>query len=144
MTGTSQHIIDFFEALTPGQVQHLGDIYASDAYFKDPFNEVHGLAPIQDVFRHMYGSLEAPRFHVTECVAHGGQCFLVWEFRFRFKNSDREQTLRGCSHLKLGADGRIAWHRDYWDAAEEIYEKLPLLGTLMRWLKKRTAGTKSA
>ena len=26
-------------------------------------------------------------------------------------------------------------HRDYWDAAEELYEKLPLLGALMRWLK---------
>ena len=32
---------------------------------------------------------------------------------------------------------RITLHRDYWDAAEELYEKLPLLGTLMRWLKRR-------
>jgi hypothetical protein len=28
-------------------------------------------------------------------------------------------------------------HRDYWDAAEELYEKLPVLGGLMRWLKTR-------
>ena len=34
-------------------------------------------------------------------------------------------------------DGRIALHRDYWDAAEELYEKLPVLGVLMRWLKSR-------
>ncbi|WP_413888997.1 hypothetical protein [Candidatus Aalborgicola defluviihabitans] len=34
-------------------------------------------------------------------------------------------------------DGRILDHRDYWDAAEELYEKLPLLGGLMRWLKRR-------
>jgi steroid delta-isomerase len=27
-------------------------------------------------------------------------------------------------------------HRDYWDAAEELYEKLPLVGALMRWLKR--------
>jgi steroid delta-isomerase len=27
-------------------------------------------------------------------------------------------------------------HRDYWDAAEELYEKLPVLGALMRWLKQ--------
>jgi hypothetical protein len=25
---------------------------------------------------------------------------------------------------------------DYWDAAEELYEKLPVLGGLMRWLKR--------
>jgi hypothetical protein len=28
-------------------------------------------------------------------------------------------------------------HRDYWDAAEELYEKLPVLGSVMRWLKAR-------
>jgi steroid Delta-isomerase len=45
--------------------------------------------------------------------------------------------MRGCSHLKLSADGRIADHRDYWDAAEELYEKLPGVGALMRWFKRR-------
>ena len=47
--------------------------------------------------------------------------------------------MRGASHLELADDGRIAWHRDYWDPAEEVYEKLPLLGGLMRWLKRRAA-----
>ena len=28
-------------------------------------------------------------------------------------------------------------YRDYWDVAEEMYEKIPGLGALMRWLKKR-------
>jgi len=30
-------------------------------------------------------------------------------------------------------------HRDYWDAAEELYEHLPLVGSLLRWLKRRIA-----
>jgi hypothetical protein len=47
-----------------------------------------------------------------------------------------EQCIRGGTHLRLAADGRILEHRDYWDAAEELYEKLPLLGALMRWLKR--------
>jgi hypothetical protein len=38
----------------------------------------------------------------------------------------------------LDDEGRITLHRDYWDAAEELYEKLPLIGSLMRWLKKRS------
>ncbi|MGA0584669.1 MAG: nuclear transport factor 2 family protein, partial [Castellaniella sp.] len=32
--------------------------------------------------------------------------------------------------------GLVSFHRDYWDAAEELYEKLPVLGRLMRWLRK--------
>jgi steroid Delta-isomerase len=48
-----------------------------------------------------------------------------------------EQCVRGGSHIVFGDDGRIALHRDYWDAAEELYEKLPAVGRLMRWLKRR-------
>ena len=55
------------------------------------------------------------------------------------KNYDKtkEQTIRGGSHLILNADGKIVSHREYWDSAEELYEKLPVVGALMRWLKKR-------
>ena len=37
--------------------------------------------------------------------------------------------------------GRVVAHRDYWDAAEELYEKLPVLGALMRLLKRRLRAT---
>jgi len=52
-------------------------------------------------------------------------------------DSARTQRIQGVSQLELAADGRISLHRDYWDAAEELYEKLPLLGALMRWLKRQ-------
>jgi hypothetical protein len=48
-------------------------------------------------------------------------------------------VVRGASHLLLSVDGRIAVHRDYWDPAEEVYEKVPVLGALMRAIKKRIA-----
>jgi steroid Delta-isomerase len=68
----------------------------------------------------------------------GDQCFMSWDFVFAMRRfNSGEQIIRGSSHLTLATDGRIAQHRDYWDAAEELYEKLPLLGGLMRWLKRR-------
>ncbi|MBX3608432.1 MAG: nuclear transport factor 2 family protein [Hydrogenophaga sp.] len=135
----AQRVVAFYEALTPHALDRLDEIYAPHARFKDPFNEVQGLAAIRTVFEHMYASLEQPRFEVTRCLVDGDQCTLVWAFRFRFKRFDTttEQCVRGASHLVMGEDGRISDHRDYWDAAEELYEKLPLLGGLMRWLKRR-------
>ncbi len=38
-----------------------------------------------------------------------------------------------------GADGRIQRHRDYWDTAEEVYAKLPVLGALVRWLRRKAS-----
>ncbi len=134
-------IVHFFETLSPQAVAQLGNIYTPDAYFKDPFNEVRGEPAIVKIFAHMYVALDAPRFVVTGQVVQGDQCFLVWDFKFFFKGkTGKEQTVRGTSHLKLASDGRITYHRDYWDAAEELYEKLPVLGSFMRWLKKRAGG----
>ena len=135
-------LCDFFEHLTPERLDDIALHYTADARFKDPFNEVRGPAAIRGIFAHMYRDLHEPRFVVTQRVVDGAQCFLVWEFRFRFKRFDTEtaQVIRGGSHLQLADDGRIADHRDYWDAAEELYEKLPLVGGLMRWLKRRANG----
>ncbi|MCA0211969.1 MAG: nuclear transport factor 2 family protein [Proteobacteria bacterium] len=129
----------FFAALGPLDLARLSDFYTPDAYFKDPFNEVRGVPAIEGIFRHMFDALQAPRFVITSRLVDGDQCFLVWEFRFAFRNFHKEveQVVHGGSHLLLSPDGRIRSHRDYWDAAEELYEKLPVVGGLMRWLKRR-------
>ena len=131
----------FFSEMTPGHLARLGEVYSADAWFKDPFNEVQGLDAVRGIFQHMYDSLNQPRFIVTTRVVQGRQCFLTWDFVFGLRGQSTEITVRGASHLWLapGTDGRwrITRHRDYWDVAEELYEKLPLLGALMRWLKRR-------
>ena len=139
MRQAAARVVDFFETLSPASLAQLGALYTPQAYFKDPFNEVSTLADIRQIFSHMYATLEQPHFVVTGCIVDGAQCFLTWEFKFRFKSYDRQtdQTVRGGSHLKFNAQGRVEFHRDYWDAAEELYEKLPVVGGLMRWLKQR-------
>jgi ketosteroid isomerase-like protein len=132
-------LVAFYEQLTPGGVAGLANLYAEEAYFKDPFNEVRGRAAVQHIFMHMFEALHEPRFVVTGRVVQGNVCFLTWDFHSRFKRfqPDLTRTMRGASHLVFDAAGRVAVHRDYWDPAEELYEKLPLLGSLMRWLKQR-------
>ncbi|MBK6471547.1 MAG: nuclear transport factor 2 family protein [Betaproteobacteria bacterium] len=131
-------IIELFEQLSPAGLSRLAEIYTDDARFKDPFNEVQGVPAIRRIFEHMFRTLEAPRFVIHDAVVQGGQCFLTWDFVFRLKRAGSDElVVRGGSHLKLAEDGRISLHRDYWDVAEELYEKLPVLGTLMRWLKRR-------
>ncbi len=117
----------------------LGTIYAPDAHFVDPFNAVQGIDAVEKVFRHMFESLEHPHFVVIGQVVQADQCFLLWEFRFRFRSfrSQVDQVVAGTSHLRFDAQGRITHHHDYWDAAHGIYEKMPLIGTLMRWLRER-------
>ena len=134
-------IVAFFEQIAPSDVARIGDIYAEDAYFRDPFNEVRGVAAIARVYAQMFKRLDQCRFVITTTVANDEGAFLVWDFTFRIRRWRPSRTLaiHGASHVKLTAAGKVAYHRDYWDAAEELYAKLPLIGPVMRFLRKTLA-----
>ena len=125
----------YFEALQPADVARMGTLYGEHAYFRDPFNEVRGLGAVQRIFAHMFESVEAPRFVVRDAFAQGEQGFLTWDFHFKARG--QAMLIHGSSHLRFAPDGKVIYHRDYWDAAEELYEKLPGVGALMRWLTRR-------
>lgn len=132
----------FFERFAPQDLPALADWYAADAAFKDPFNDVRGLRRIERVYGHMFEALTEPRFQVTSKLVEGSQAWLTWNFTFVSRGST--VLVRGASHFRFGADGKIAGHRDYWDPAEELYEKAPVLGALMRWIRRRLAAPQDA
>jgi hypothetical protein len=136
-----QRVVTFFETLTPASSTQLAQIYSVDASFKDPFNAVQGVPAIERIFSHMFVQVEAPRFVITTQVLQEDQAFLTWDFLFRMKRFSRaEQCIHGATHLRFDVAGKVNLHRDYWDAAEELYEKLPVLGGLMRVLKRAGRG----
>ncbi len=130
-------VIALFEGLQPADLARLGDFYTADARFKDPFNDVSGLASVARIFGHMFEALGTPRFTVLRAIGGGPDVVLTWDFDFHLGR--RPLRIHGASHLGFDASGRIVLHRDYWDAAEELYAKLPLLGALMRALRRRLA-----
>jgi hypothetical protein len=88
----------------------------------------------------MFEALESPRFVITHQVQQGAQCFVTWDFLFSMRRFDagKTQTIRGASHLFLKQESglwKVSAHRDYWDPAEELYEKIPVVRMFMRWLK---------
>ena len=133
-----RRVVDFYATVTPGSLDRIDALYAQDAGFKDPFNEVRGRHAIRKVFEHMYRQVHAPRFVVHSAVAQGDFAMLTWTMHYLSSaRSADEQSIRGCTELRFDSAGQVALHRDYWDAAEELYEKLPLLGALMRALRRR-------
>ena len=132
-----QQLVYCYEHLTPQSLDSLKACYAPQAQFKDPFNDVQGVERIAQVFEHMFTTVDAPRFQVTEQLVQGQQAFLAWEFHFRMRRwrKAQPQCVHGGTFLRLNVQGLVLEHRDYWDAAEELYEKLPLLGSLMRRLR---------
>jgi steroid delta-isomerase len=86
----------------------------------------------------MFTQVRDPAFRVTKVIIGEGDAILFWTFHFRFKGMGCKsvQKLEGVSHLAFDTDGLITLHRDYWDAAEELYSRLPVIGSLMRGLQR--------
>ncbi|HEY5798730.1 MAG TPA: nuclear transport factor 2 family protein [Burkholderiaceae bacterium] len=138
-------VIAFYETIAIDTVPQLAELYAADAWFKDPFNDVAGVAAIDCIFRHMYAQVDAPRFVVHTHVLQDDDAFLTWEFHCTPKGRHGPPlVLRGATHLRFNAQGKVAMHRDYWDTSEELYEKLPVIGWLMRALHRRGAAPHDA
>lgn len=41
------------------------------------------------------------------------------------------------THLRFDGEGRVAYHQDYWDSGANLFEKIPVLGSGIRAVKRR-------
>lgn len=131
----------YFETLTPQSVPGLRVLASPDMLFKDPFNRVEGVDKVERVFAHMFEVLDRPRFTIDRVAADGSVALMLWTFRFHAKRwrPDEEQVIVGASEIHADPRGRITAHIDHWDAAEQVYEKMPVLGGLLRFAKRKLA-----
>ncbi len=108
MNSPSDRIVHYFESLAASDLARIGDIYAPNARFIDPFNDVTGEDRIRAIFAHMFETLEKPSFVIIDRIENPLQCFLTWDFQFRFRRLRQEtpHCIHGGSHLILGPDGR--------------------------------------
>lgn len=124
-----------YEELSPERLEDLRELLARNVRFKDPFNDVRGadamLRAVAAMFR-----LGAPQFEVLDCVASGRAGYILWRYTSD-RGSARAWIIRGMTELRFDAEGRIAEHIDHWDAAEQIYDKLPLIGRLLRLVRRQ-------
>jgi steroid Delta-isomerase len=129
----------FWETLSPASLVGLRTVYSEAVQFRDPFNDLQGADQLEALLARMFERLHTPRFVVREVAVQNDGAVLLWDFHYRLRGwqPHRQRHIHGASHVRFAADGRVSIHRDYWDAAEEVYEQLPVLGALLRCLKRR-------
>ncbi|KAF1010027.1 MAG: hypothetical protein GAK32_01743 [Pseudomonas fluorescens] len=127
-----------FASLDKHNLHQLDSLYSQDIHFCDPLHEVQGLTALQRYFAELYDNVRHLNFdfHGFDQVAEG-EGYLRWTMSFCHPRLANGEMIRveGCSHL-LWRD-KVYRHRDYFDAGALLYEHLPLIGRMIRWLKRR-------
>jgi steroid delta-isomerase len=144
-----ERYVGFMTSLAPASLAGVEAIVTDDMHFRDPFNDVHGRAHFVRCLEDMLHQLDDLRIdvtHVAPLSARGSavdatsRFALYWHFGGRLnKLGGRPWAVTGVAVIALAADGRVQEHLDYWDAAGGLYEQLPLLGGLLRWVRRRFA-----
>lgn len=130
---------EFFSRLTPKDLDRLDHFFTPGARFKDPFNDVRGIAGIRAVFEHMFQHCPAPRFDVHEIVVKGRVAYFRWRFRDRLPDQPGRFRLDvdGLSRVEFDDQGLVIEHIDFWDPAEHLYVQIPFVGWLLGQIRKR-------
>jgi steroid delta-isomerase len=133
--------VTLFENMNIDDLVNLDRFFTSNAHFKDPFNEVHGLDKIHHIFEHMFTTLDNPSFLVDEALLTADVAYIKWQFNAQLKN--KSMTFIGISRVVFNEQGLVSEHIDYWDASEQFYMKLPFIGALVRFIQRQVSAIKA-
>jgi hypothetical protein len=113
------------------------ELYAPDAYFNDQIKELTGAAAIGDYLARSAEMLVEPRIEVQGTASQGGDHYVRWLMTFRTEPDEPPISARGITHVRFGADGKVIFHADFWDVSAAVWERLPVVGTVIRKARAR-------
>lgn len=131
----------FFEDFSGDRIGRLlQETYAEDVFFNDTLKTIRGREALAHYLDDSAAAVDDCRVQVLETTRTAADEHLVrWRMSIRFKRFRRgtDTETVGLSHLRFDADGRVVYQQDYWNAADGLYEHIPLIGQLIRMVKRR-------
>ena len=128
----------FFENINSStSIEEYENFFATNVKFKDPFKEVNGIQQVYKIFQDMYIKLENPRFEILETIEQDNFGYIKWNFIYNFKKDTKTNHFQGVSRIEFNKEGKAISHIDYWDAAKNVYEKIPILSFFIKLIKTK-------
>jgi limonene-1,2-epoxide hydrolase len=127
----------YFAELHMDDTSVLNEIYSDKVFFKDPIHEINGRENLKSYFKKLNENLIQGSFLFTDESIVDNKAYLSWEMSLKLKKPKKYVQASGISVLTF--EQKITKHRDYFDAGELFYENIPILGSMIRFIKKKIA-----
>lgn len=136
----SARIRESFNSYRPGREEILSRLYHPDIHFIDPLGETRGLAGVTEHYQNIYQNVQMIRFEFANEAVHGNRHLCTWKmFLVTPKlNAGREIELAGVSDILFDELlNLVIYHRDYYDLGAMLYEHIPLVGSVIKTIKRK-------
>ncbi|MBN1956858.1 MAG: nuclear transport factor 2 family protein [Desulfuromonadales bacterium] len=133
-----EHFKTVYQELNRDSLDKLESIYAPDIHFIDPAHRIKGFESLSSYFSSLYQNLDSIIFTFETEIVSGNHVVLTWSMKFSHPRiaKGRPVCVEGCSWLEFNNDGKVIFHRDYFDMGAMLYEHLPLLGRIITKIKR--------
>lgn len=130
----------FFSPFSQHKLGDIAAVYADTVVFRDPVHQLHGLDALHDSFYELSRNIDFCTFEYLDETVGDGFAFITWNMLFRhpYLAGGKQLNVRGITHAKFHE--RIYYHEDFYDMGAMLYDNVPVLGGMTRWLKRRLQG----
>lgn len=134
----AQRVREAYQSLASTEIADVESLYTTDVHFEDPSHAIQGKAALIRYFGKMFRKLHQCSFKFHSTIADGSNVCLTWTMFFNHPKLSGGETIRveGASYLKT-RNGKIYYHRDYFDLGAMLYEHLPVVGIIVQKSKQR-------
>ncbi len=140
MNDRSKRIRSAFNDLDARNLDVVDQFYAPDVIFEDPLGRIEGREELRAYYAAMYQTVLAIRFEFADDIVQDQSHVAFWSMFLRAPrlNKGREIAVEGNSLIRFGGpEDQVIYHRDYFDMGAMVYHHIPLLGRVVRHIRKR-------
>lgn len=132
-------IVKAFNELNGRNLEILNDFYEEAATFEDPVSKAEGLTDIKKYYAHVYKNVKSIRFDFKDIRHQENHYYAHWTMHLQATglNAGQSFPVEGMSYMKFNEKGKVVYHRDYLDLGSMLYERLPLIGSVVSFIKGR-------
>ena len=129
----------FLEGLTAEKLHLFTEYVAPDVRFKDPFHDISGLAQMQGIFKKLFDKVKGIKFKIINHAITGRVVYFQWQLNGIVYGIP--WTVEGMTSITFNEEEKVTQHIEYWDAATQIYERIPVIGEILGFFRRRISGT---
>lgn len=135
----------FYKALHLDNLTLLRDIYHKDIKFVDPVGQHQGLSVVEAYFRHLLETTISCEFEITRLVSQDNYAVARWEMTLCHPKLSGGKAIKldGTSELII-QNNKIIQQTDFYDMGAMFYEHIPVLGAMVRFVKRKIKNYKDS
>lgn len=118
-------------------LEQIDALYTQDIEFRDPLHTILGILALKSYMKNLYANSRDIRFEYTDELYGENWATISWLMHFRHPSlaGGKLISVRGITQIRF--TDRIFYHEDFYDLGAMIYQHVPILGRIIRFINQR-------